>query len=269
MELSVIVLTQNSQDVIENCIQSVRGWAKEIIVVDGGSQDKTLEIVSGKPVSLYHHPWEGFSLQRNYAMTKVSTEWALYVDSDERVSKELRHEIDALQPPADTGAYRVRRENIILGKILKKGGWYPDYQIRLLNKHMFEEWEGDLHEHPVFKGSQVDLQSTLIHLTHRNINWKLSKTIQYTDETSKLLHAAKHPKIGRRHLVAGALREFWQRGVMQRGLSEGMEGFINTIYQTFDAFVMYTKVWELQNGITGREDFYRQIDIKLKKDGRY
>lgn len=265
-KISVLVLTKNNEDYIENCLRSVYGWAKEIIIIDAGSQDQTLEICKKYQSVIYHHQWNGFSPQRDYAAKKASYNWLFYLDSDERVSQSLKEEINNLKENRDNAGYRVIRENIILGKNLKKGGWYPDRQIRLINKKSLEKWQGNLHEFPIIKGKIKDLRGSIYHLTHRGINWCLKKTIIYTDEVARLLFEGQHPNIKWWHLLIAPAREFYKRGIKEKGIFEGLEGLITVIYSTFDTFITYAKVWELQKHKT-MDQVYRRIDKKLFREG--
>ncbi|OGD63413.1 hypothetical protein A2160_02995 [Candidatus Beckwithbacteria bacterium RBG_13_42_9] len=266
MKVSVLILTQNNQDFIENCLKSVKDWAEEIVVIDAGSTDKTLAICQLYHCQIYHHPWPGFAQQRTLAAQKAKNDWIFYLDVDERLTTKLKQEINNLVP--DKAAYQLKRENIILGKWLKQGGWYPDKQTRLINKQYFKGWQGRIHEYPLLEGEQGQLQAAIIHLTHRGINWSLDKTMIYTDHVAQLLYEAPHPRCRWWHLTLAFFREFWQRGIVKRGLFEGMEGFITVIYQSFDAFIAYAKLWELQKKRTMGK-VYQQIDKELLEKGEY
>jgi len=266
MKISVLILTQNNEDFIENCLKSLEGWADEIVIVDAGSTDKTLNICQDYRCQIYHHAWQGYSPQRNFAAQKAKNEWIFYLDIDERPSKTLKEEIKNLVPTET--AYQIKRENIILGKWLKHGNWYPDEQTRLIKKENLQGWRGKIHEYPVISGEIGKLKGAVIHLTHRGINWSLRKTSDYTDQVAALLFEAPHPPCRWWHLVLASWREFWQRGIVKKGLFEGMEGFITVIYQTFDAFITYAKLWELQKH-QSMEKIYQEIDRRLLKEGKY
>jgi glycosyltransferase involved in cell wall biosynthesis len=268
MKPSVLILTNNNEDLIEACLKSAEGWADEIVVVDSGSTDNTLALCKKYQARIIHNDWKGFSKQRTYALNQAKNEWVVFLDSDERLTAGVKKEIDALKPDNDTAVYRLKRKNIIMGKFLRYGGWYPDYQMRLVNTRLCKGWAGELHEQPVFSGNVVDLEGEIVHLTHRGINWKLDKTKIYTDAVAKLMLEAGHPKIKRRHLVTGFLREFWNRGIRQKGLFEGVTGFMTVFYQAFDAFIMYAKIWELQQK-KPLQKMYEDFDKKMLEEGGY
>jgi glycosyltransferase involved in cell wall biosynthesis len=268
MKISLLILTYNNEDFIENCLKSVFGWAEEIIVIDAGSRDKTLAICRQYKARVYFHDWPGFSAQRDYAAKKAKNHWLFYLDADERIRRSLKKEIDKLEPGEEPAAFSVKRENYILGKLLKKGGWYPDRQIRLINKKKLLNWQGKLHEHPQVKGQVRKLNGSLIHLTHRGVNWCLKKTIEYTDHEALLRFQANHPQVKWWHFLTATFREFWYRGIIKGGLFEGLEGFMAVFYQVFNVFIIYFKLWELQQKKPMKE-IYKAIDESLFKEKKY
>ena len=125
-KISAIVLTRNEEDFLPGCLQSLR-WVDEIVVVDAGSLDATLTIADAIHAKVIKAPWEGFPKQRNLGAKHASGDWLLYVDADERVSKELREEINKgiEKNTLSHASYKIPHKNIILGQWLKYGGWYP------------------------------------------------------------------------------------------------------------------------------------------------
>ena len=135
-KLSVTIITRDEEAQIGDCLESVR-WADEIIVVDTGSADRTLEICAKYTPHVYSRPWEGYAPAKNAAIALATGDWILSLDADEQVSAGLRREIAALQQqPLDTRAngYAVPRRNYLWGHWLRYGGLYPDYQIRLFKR---------------------------------------------------------------------------------------------------------------------------------------
>ncbi|PIS09381.1 hypothetical protein COT75_01745 [Candidatus Beckwithbacteria bacterium CG10_big_fil_rev_8_21_14_0_10_34_10] len=268
MKVSVLILTQNNENFITNCLKSVSGWAGEIVIIDGGSIDKTLEICRLYKSKVFHNKWQGFSSQRNFAAKKATSDWIFYLDADERMTRSLKKEIDNLRPSKNIFAFQVKRQNYILGKFLRKGGWYPDLQTRLINKNELIKWQGKLHEYPKIKGKMGKLKGSIIHLTHRGINWCLRKTINYTDLEAALLFQANHSKVKWWNFITAGFREFWQRGIIKQGLTEGMEGFIAVVYQVFNAFIIYVKLWQLQKK-ESMEKIYKKLDSQLLEKEEY
>ncbi len=268
MKVSVVILTCNNEDFIKNCLESVKHWAGEVVIVDSGSTDKTLTLAKKFGCQIYSETWHGFSRQRTLAASKAKNDWIFYLDADERMTKELKTEIDRLDPSPSAAGYRVKRENIIMGKLLKKGGWYPDWQTRLLRKSALKKWIGRIHEYPELKGEIKDLTQPIIHLTHRGINWSLEKTMVYTDYVADILARDGHFQCRWWHLLTAPAREFWDRGIKKGGLFEGMAGFVTVLYQTFDTFITYAKLWEKQR-YGSFEKEYQRLDEEYLAKGRY
>lgn len=264
--ISAVVLTQNEEKFLPNCLKSLT-WTDEIIIIDAGSTDKTIQIAQKSGAIVISSSWEGFSQQRNRGAQAASSDWLLYVDSDERVSKELRTEIQQLlnQKKIQHNSYKIPRKNIILGKWLKHGGWYPEPQHRLMRKQALEGWVGKLHEHPKVTGSVGFLKNDLIHLTHRGMGWMLEKTIRYTKAEAEARLQAKHPQVRVKHLFSAPLREFWFRAISKNGWKDGVEGWIEIFYQAFNHFLIMAWLWEMQR----KKDLnqtYEEYDLKITNE---
>lgn len=262
-KLSVIILTHNEQEFLPGCLESVK-WANEIIVVDADSQDRTRTLAEKFGARVVNSPWKGFPKQRNRGAQEAIGDWLLYVDADERVSKELREEIRELlkKEEPEHQSYRIPHRNIILGKWLRYGGWYPEYQLRLIKKSKLKGWEGRLHEHPEVEGRVGTINGDLIHLTHRGMHWMLTKTIRYTRMEAKLRHMANHPKVTAKHLFSAPAREFWYRCVKTSGWRDGLIGWIEILYQSFNQFLIMAWLWEMQQRKTQAE-VYADLDREI------
>lgn len=263
IKLSAIVLTLDEEEFLPGCLTTL-AWVDEILVIDAGSSDQTRRIAASRNARVIHSPWKGFPQQRNRGASEASGDWLLYVDADERVSPKLREEIRRLLSQGEPAhaSYKVPHRNIILGKWLRYGGWYPEYQHRLINKTAFIGWQGALHEHPEVKGTVGYLTGDLIHLTHRGMRWMLAKSIKYTRLEAQLRLATGHPKVRARHLLSAMAREFWYRGVKMGGWRDGMIGWIEIIYQALNQFLIMAWLWEMQRGRSMEEE-YKHIDREL------
>ena len=255
LKLSAIVLTKNEEPVIGDCLESIR-WADEIVVVDHGSTDKTLEIVRKFGVKkIVNAPVDSnFSDRRNSGVKEARGEWLLYVDADERVTPELRNEIIAVcnKPPAISGlvAYAIPRKNIRLTKILYHGGWWPDYVLRLMRKDKLINWEGELHEQPKIDGEVGKLKEAFLHYSHRgSLEHKLQNTINWSKIEGQQMFDAKHPPMNTPRFVSAMWREFYSRMIKQKAFLDGTEGIIEAFYQVFSVFISYARLWEMQQKI--------------------
>lgn len=254
-KISVIILTKNEEPVIADCLKSVK-WADEIIVVDHESEDKTLEVVKKLGIkNIIHAPKESnFSDRRNLGVKSASGEWLLYVDSDERVTPELKNEIIAVcnQLSAVSGfaAYAIPRKNIRLTKVLYHGGWWPDYVLRLMRKDKLIKWEGELHEQPKIDGEVGKLKEAFIHFSHRgSMEHKFQTTINWSKIEAQKMFDAGHPPMNTPRFLSAMWREFYKRMIKYQAWRDGTEGVMEAVYQVFSVFLSYARLWEMQNQV--------------------
>jgi glycosyltransferase involved in cell wall biosynthesis len=137
-KLSVILLTFNEEVNLPSCLDSLRGLDCEIFVLDSGSTDRTLEIAKSWGARIFHHPFEHYSVQRNWAQKNlpIGGEWVLHLDADERVTPELVGEINQIleSPSDDVAGFMLRKRTIFMGRWIRYGGHYPSYHLRLFRK---------------------------------------------------------------------------------------------------------------------------------------
>ena len=253
---SIIILTRNEEPVIGDCLESVK-WADEIVVVDHGSTDKTLDIVKKFGVkNLVKAPIESnFSDRRNLGAENSSSEWLLYVDSDERVTLELKEEIFSLITNyklliTECVAFAIPRKNIRLTKVLYHGGWWPDYVLRLMRKDKLVKWEGELHEQPKIDGKVGKLKEAFIHLSHRgSFEHKLQTTIKWSEIEGRKMYEAGHPPMNTIRFLSAMWREFYKRMIKYQAWRDGTEGVMEAFYQVFSVFISYARLWEIQTHV--------------------
>jgi len=263
-KLTAIIPTKNEQDFLDNCLKSV-AFADEIIVIDSGSTDQTLQIAQKHRARIINHPWQGFRQVHDFAATKAQHDWLLYLDADERVSRQLKLSIQTVLAQPLHDAYQLKRLNYFMGRPMKHGGWYPDPMTRLIKKSSLKGWVGQLHEYPQINGTIGNLSGHLFHLTHRDLTWSLHKTISYTEANAQLLYRAGHPQVRVRNFFGAMAREFFYRAIRTAGWRDGLVGWYEIIYQTFNAFLIQVYLWQLQQRVS-LEDKYHQIDQQISKD---
>lgn len=261
-KISVIILTKNEEEVILDCLESVK-WADEIVVVDNDSTDNTLGVIKkfGVKNIIQSGAENTFSERRNLGAKGAKGDWLLYVDADERVTPMLREEImekvEDLPVGRQSGmsgrmedfsAYAIPRRNIRLTKELRWGGWWPDYVVRLIKKDNLIRWEGDLHEQPVVEGKIGHLKEALVHFSHRgSFEHKLQNTINWSKIEAQKLYEAGHPPMTVTRFLSAMAREFYQRMIKYQAFRDGTEGIIEATYQVFSVFITYARLWEMQN----------------------
>lgn len=261
--LSVIVLTKDEEDKITACLESVK-WADEIIVVDNGSKDNTLKIAKKYTDKIFPVNFQDFASNRNFAIEKASGDWVLYLDADERVLELLKKEIEAMIGFSDFSAYAISRRNIIFGKEVKYGPFWPDWVIRLLKKSDFETWVGKVHEYPKFKGNLGYSKNSLLHLTHRDVDQIILKSLEWSKIDAKLRFEANHPKMSGWRFLRIFISEIFNQGILRKGFFNGTTGTMDSILQAFSMYITYVRLWQMQQP-KALKDIYADIDENLIK----
>lgn len=253
--ITAIILTHNEEPMIDDCLKSVV-WADEIVVVDHGSTDKTLEIVKKFGVKEIINAPENsnFSDRRNLGAKEANGEWLLYVDADERVTPELQEEIESIVHgslfQSQVSAYAIPRKNIRLTRVLYHGGWWPDYVLRLIKKEKLKSWKGELHEQPRVEGEVGKLKEAFVHFSHRgSFEHKLQNTINWSKIEAQKMYDANHPTMTVFRFLSAMWREFYRRMIKYQAWRDGPEGVIEAIYQVFSVFISYARLWEMQNSV--------------------
>ncbi|MBI2878377.1 MAG: glycosyltransferase family 2 protein, partial [Candidatus Rokubacteria bacterium] len=166
--LSVAVIALNEEERLRACLESV-AWADEIVVVDAGSSDKTAEIAREFTDRVLFHPWEGYAAQKNYALAQSRHPWLLSLDADELVSPALHAEIEeVLERDGPADGYQIPRQNIFLGRAVRHGTLYPDYQLRLFRRGLGAFVPTSVHESVRVEGRTARLAAPLIHESYRS-----------------------------------------------------------------------------------------------------
>lgn len=246
VKISALILTKNEEDLIGDAIKQL-DFVDEIIVLDQSSQDKTVEIVSKFTNKIYKTTSEDFAKNRNLLASHAKGEWLLYVDCDERLTKELTSEIlSAIQNP-QFSAYYIPRQNFILGKWQKHGGWWPDYVPRLIKRSALIAWYGEIHESPRIEGEFGYFKNPLVHLTARSMSQILEKSIKWAKIEAQLYHQSTNPKVTIARITKGAISEFISRYFLKLGFLDGTIGVISAIYQSLHSAMVFTYLWEIQN----------------------
>ncbi|MEK7580966.1 MAG: glycosyltransferase family 2 protein [Patescibacteria group bacterium] len=246
MKLSALVLAKNEEEVIEDCLKQL-DFVEEIVVLDQDSQDKTVEIAKKYTDKIIQTRKENFSENRNTLLKEAIGDWVLYVDCDERINDKLKSEIISCLQSRKYCAYFFPRKNIILGKWLKHGGWWPDYVPRLFKKKDLIKWQGDVHESPVVKEQFGYTKNFLTHLTARNISQMLKKTTKWAQIEANLKHQANHPPVNLVRVLKVMIIEFVNRYIIKLGFLDGLVGLIQAIFQAFHQAAVLVYLWELQN----------------------
>ncbi len=242
--IDAIILTHNEEEMIANCIETLR-WCDHIWVVDQQSTDSTVELAEKLGATVVPTKHTTFAEKRNAILSQITADWIVYIDADERVTPQLSKEILVQIETTQANALSFWRDNMLYGVTMQHGGW-PEKMARVFRKSNFGGWKGDIHESPVFEGEAVLLHSSLIHLTHRNTIDGLRKTIAWTPMEAKLLADSKIAPVKPRTIFRKGMMEFLRRGFLKGGYKDGVEGVIEAMVQGINRMLVYIQVWELQ-----------------------
>lgn len=244
MKLSVVVLTQNSVQTLNDSLESVKA-ADEIIVVDGGSSDETVKIAKKYTDKIYTHELTSFADQRNWAAKKVTGDWLLFLDADEQISPNLWREIKESDKKPHA-AWQFKRKNIFFNHWMRFSGYWPDYQKRLFKVADFKGVVGAVHEQYLFNGTLGTMTNPLEHRPPRNMTANLVKSAAWTKMEAEALFKAGHPKITALRLIKVMVWEFCFRYFKKLGFMDGYLGFEEAVFQAMNKFFVYQQVWEMQ-----------------------
>jgi len=238
-ELAVIILTKDEEENIAGCIRSV-SWADEVMVLDSGSTDRTVEIATQMGARIFTHPFRNYAEQRNIALGLARTPWVFFVDADERATPELGREIRDVIEDENYAGWWVPRRNYIVGKWIKHGGWYPDYQLRLLrpDKARYDPaWE--VHEIVILDGQAGHLRHPLIHYNYRTWGELVARQWRYAPlEVRNLIKRGIRPKPWSPFSMP--VREFIRRYVTLQGYKDGLHGLVLALVMAFYTMWVYS-----------------------------
>jgi glycosyltransferase involved in cell wall biosynthesis len=242
--VSACIITYNEAANISDCLDSVR-WADEIIVVDSGSTDGTIEIARRFTDRVIVREWPGHVAQKNFAAEQARCDWVLSLDADERVSPELRQEITAVLEKGGAGriGFWFPRRNFYLGKWWTRGGWYPDCKLRLWQRGR-GRWAGDdPHDHVLLEGPTGRLSADLLHYSFRSVTDHVGRMNSYSSiaASAKLDRGVRFRRLD---LVVRPPWRFFRMYLVQGAWRDGVAGLAMAAVETFYVFLKYLKMWE-------------------------
>lgn len=266
MKISAIVFTfwPEEEGYIEACLKTI-SWADEIIAIDNGAGEATLNIVQKYTKKIHKTDSKDFSERHNLGSKFATGDWLLFIDSDERLSHPLKDEILTAINSAEFDAYQFWRVPYFLGKKVRFGDRNPDLVTRLFRKDKLTRWTGEIHESSNVNGKIGKLTSPFFHLTQRSIFQMIEKTINYSEHEAHLRFENNHPPVVWWRLIRVMLSEFYLRMVKYQGFRQGTQGWIVGLFQTFSIFIVYARLWELQQR-PPLENLYKSIDQKITSE---
>lgn len=184
MKLSVIIIAFNSEKIIADAVKSAL-FADEILILDSGSDDKTVDIVRNLGARVEHQKWLGFGMQKQRAVELAKNDWIFVLDSDERITDMLKDEILSALQKTDFDGYLIPRLNYFFGKSIRHCGLYPDHTVRLFDRNLGYFTDDDVHERVIIKGKIGILKNHLIHYAYNTVEEFIDKQNRYSTLSSK------------------------------------------------------------------------------------
>ncbi len=245
VRLSAIVLTKNEERNIVGCLEGLR-WADEILVLDSGSEDRTVPLAEGLGARVERRPFDNFPQQRNAALELAQEQWVFFVDADERVGEGLAQEAQEAIGGGEEVGFWIPRRNYIFGKWIRHAGWYPDYQLRLFRRHRgrYDE-RREVHELVLLEGPAGYLKNPLIHYNYDNLAQFIDRQERYTQMEAEYLYR-EGARAKARSVLVQPWREFRRRYITLQGYKDGRYGLLLSLLMAYYEGVKYLKLWRLQ-----------------------
>ena len=245
LPISATLITHNEEHNIADALQSV-SWAGEIVVVDSGSSDATLEICRRYTDKIFHRDWTGYIDQKNFAVAQARNDWIFSLDADERVSPDLRKEIlDLAEKGFAKHGYKIPRVAFFMGRWIRHGDWYPDNQLRLFDRRHGKWQGGRVHESVKISESPGYLKGEIHHYTYRNISDYLRRLEIYSN-LAAFDYKQKGKSTNLISLFFNPLAAFVKAYLLKRGFLDGTPGFAVAAMGAVSVFFKYAKLYELR-----------------------
>jgi glycosyltransferase involved in cell wall biosynthesis len=240
MKITATIITLNEERNIARSIESLR-CADEILIVDSGSVDRTVELAQNLGARVIEAGWLGFAAQKNWAAEQASNDWILSLDADEALSEALEAEIWNLKKTGPRhDAYTMPRLARYLGRWILHSGWYPDRKVRLYQRAK-ARWVGEfVHESVIVDGRTGHLESNILHFTCDSLSEHLRTLDRYTTLAAQEIAARRMP-VPLSRLILDPPWTFIKSYVLQRGFLDGLEGLTIAYMAAFYTFLKYSK----------------------------
>lgn len=250
MTLSVVIITKNEQANLPRALASVMplvaDGAGEIVVVDCGSTDRTVEIARAHGARVFVEPWKGFSRQKNSALDKASGDWILSLDADEELAPRLVAEIGAVLRDADAAdGYWMPRANIFMGRVMRHGVWSGDWQLRLIRRGAGRFSDRVVHEFIQVAGPTARLQGTLVHWTSPDLATLIDKLNRYSTLAAEAAVARKPRGFNFVLIAIVPPLQFFKFYILWLGFLDGREGLLLNACYAMHLSWKYIKAWEI------------------------
>jgi glycosyltransferase involved in cell wall biosynthesis len=243
--VSVVTITWNEERNIERCLASVR-WADDIVVVDSFSTDRTVELARRFTDKVIQHPYEGSTRQMEFGIRHATGEWILFLDADEEVTPALAEEIRRVlgSGSACTGFHLLRRPRAF-GRWLEHGGWFPDWQFRLVRRDCYTVRHAEVHGGFSSPEPHGRLEGVVNHYTYANVYAYVARMNDYTSlEVANRLRRRPDARARWYNLLVNPLSAFLRMYISRKGYRDGFHGFVLALLDGTYSLLSYIKLWE-------------------------
>lgn len=248
--LSAVIITLNCASQLAASLDSL-AFCDEIVVVDSGSTDGTAELAQSRGARVIHKEWLGFGPQKQFAVGQASHDWVLCLDSDERVTPELRAGIERILVAPSAAAYEFPRRNRFMGRYLRHGEGYPDWSLRLFDRR-HARWSDDaVHERVIADGPVVRIAGDLLHDSAETLEKYLDKQERYSTLAAKELLAAGQRASFTRMLLSPLVR-FMKFYILRLGFLDGWPGLVHILIGCRNSYRKYSKLRALESAMSLR-----------------
>ncbi len=244
--ISILLPTFNCDSIVQTTLETIM-WADEIIIIDSYSSDGTIEIAKTFGARVIQHEYINSAKQKNWALQYCTYDWVFQIDSDELLEPNAENIIRSAiaNSTENVHCFKMPRKNHVLGKWVKYGGLYPDWEYRLFRKKYGKWWDREVHSRIIVPGKIDLLKTPLIHNGMPNISKQLSNLDRYTryeaDELNK-----RNIKFSYFKWIFGPPYIFLKRYIVLQGFRDGWGGFFLAIYAGVYFFISYAKLLEIQ-----------------------
>ncbi len=243
-KLSVVILTKNEEKNILDCLESI-GEVDEILIIDDFSTDRTREVIKSlnkKNVKIIEHAVDGdFASQRNFALAKAKNDWTLFIDADERLTENLKSEIEGQIINTSVDGFYIARKDVMWGKELKHGDAGTSKLLRLAKRNG-GKWAGRIHEVWNVEGQVTVLKNELLHYPHQTVKEFLAEINFYTTIRADELYEQK-VKVSLIDVVLYTKAKFLANYFLKLGVLDGMQGLVAAFMMSMHSFLVRSKLW--------------------------
>jgi len=250
-KISLVVITKDEEPNIERCLKSVP-WADDIVVLDSGSRDRTVEIATRMGARSFVEPWRGYRAQKQRAVELARYDWILSLDADEALSPELQREFlgffgrEATTFDTDADGFEFPRLSFHLGRWIRRGGWYPDHQLRLFHRGR-AKWAGGDNVHERVEAQRVRrFQSPIHHWPFTDLSDQIDTNNNYSSLGARELHE-RGVRYSLLKLLLKPVSKFIETYLLKRGCLDGWAGFVIAVGAAYSVFLKFAKLRELES----------------------